>query len=684
MFSVVVICVRFSDLVRMSKIRILKFLSMPGWFLCLGLLILLNYGAIWSRGGYADDFAFLAYSHSQPYWEAVTNWMTTYNSRVGQGLMMPFLLNIAKGEQTVGFHWWILHGIGLVCFIIAVYFFYKILTLLELPLLIRFVALSIFALHPLNVDVLFWPATIVGYVIPFSLFLVATYFYLFLEKTQNAGFLLRILVFMFLLLSILSIEQLLPLMVLVFVIRFLVFSYAKRQLVESLLFTVISFSLFLYLALAGNTAQRVDKFSTISLLSLPDRVVEVVGASVSSYFLYPMKIVLDQFYWVSLLDVVVSPLFWISIFVVIFLIRRMGRGMIEEKIANDKSTVLFAYVSSVLLWLGALSPLMVVSYYLPGRIFYIPLLGFSLLCGVFFYFVWGKISSPLLRGVFLSCLSLGMVLFSMLNMHHQSEFSKYWHMEKKIINTLSENASVIPRAATVSLHNILLEFGPVPSMIDHYTFPSLLHWMFPDKNISGTTTKSLLSSLSFEIEDKKDVYRKELANDNVPLFITQDKVVRLASFEYLPVEGFSESMASSGSLASDQWDKNVLIERLDLNVSQKYNDGSTLEISSLMRIKELDSLLVNVHVFSSEKRRKSPRLQFHVFYRDGTKVPFDMGVDQDSGFIEKEGWLKRDMLVPNLSEVMRVELSLGLRSVSEIWREKVIDVEGKKVRFLVR
>ncbi len=656
------------------------------WFFILCMLVFLNYGAIWSRGGYADDFAFLVYSHSQSYWDAVANWMTTYNSRVGQGLVMPFLLNIAKGEQYVSFNWWIIHGIGLICFVISIHFFSKILILFRLPQPIRYVAIIIFALHPLNVDVLFRPATIVGYVIPFSLFLIAIYLYLSLEKNHNPLRLTRILVFFLLLFAILSIEQLLPLMVIIFFIRFFVLSFTKRQLVESVFFTALSFTVFLYLAIAGNTAPRVEKFSTINLSSLPERAIEVIGASVSSYLLYPLKIVLDQFYWSSLLDIITSPLFWFSIILAIFLMQIISKLKFEQKYEHARQPFLFTGLTGALLWLGALSPLMVVSYYLPGRIFYIPLLGFSLLCGVVFYFVWEKASSPRLRVALLSSLALGIILSSMLNMHHQSEFSRYWNMEQSVIQALSENASAIPQGATVSLHNIPLEFGPVPSLIDDYTFPSLLSWMFPDKDLKGTTTQSLLSSLPTEIEGQKEAYLKNVANDNVVLFLWQDKVIRIINPNYLPIEEFSNFAPNSHHSNPYPWDKQISIERLALDISQKYSNGSALEVSSIMRINELDSLLVNVSVLSGKKRIENSRLQFHVLYRNDTKVPFDMSIGSDSGFIKNEESFHRDMLIPNLSEVSRVVISLGSspdKTDNEL-KKILVNINGNEVDFVLR
>ena len=110
------------------------------------LITLLTSSRIWERGGYADDFAFLDYTLSRSYLEAVSQWSSTFNSRFSQGVLLPGIINMLAGDQPGTFNWILYHGLGVAGILLTLYFFYRLLDVVGVPGRIAGLACLLFAL----------------------------------------------------------------------------------------------------------------------------------------------------------------------------------------------------------------------------------------------------------------------------------------------------------------------------------------------------------------------------------------------------------------------------------------------------------------------------------------------------------------------------------------------------------
>ncbi|MCK4824078.1 hypothetical protein KA005_50460, partial [bacterium] len=368
-----------------------QYAKFQGW--CVVILILstvISYGYFWTRGGYGDDFVFLAYSTSHSYGDAVRHWGDSFNSRISQGVVMPLLMKGLAGSNPEGFHWGIFHGIGIIALFLTVFLMNEILRIFNIPWRVRLIACLFFALHPIKNEAIFWPAAIVGYVLPFLVFLFASRIYLARAKQGDETTTSLIVVFILILFSMFSIEQLVPLFSVLVLIRLLFFKAPRIQIMSNLLGLILLAVIFIIVTSSGSTTDRIEQHPFPGIASLPTQIMSVLSNSSVDVLNYPFRILLDSYYWKELLSVVIGFDFLLVAISLIFLFWLLTHRVSPENCNPNFTPKMLRplFLAGFIIWTITLSPFMVTSYYIPNRALYIPLFGFSIMVAVLYEYIF--------------------------------------------------------------------------------------------------------------------------------------------------------------------------------------------------------------------------------------------------------------------------------------------------------
>jgi hypothetical protein len=644
-----------------------KDLPGTGWQLLLlaGILIALSYGSVTTRGGYADDFAFLAYSSTHSYVDAVLNWSNTFNSRISQGVMMPLLLKGLAGDTPGSINWSVFHAIGLVTFAISVFLLYKIMQLFNLPWQASIVTLLVFSLNPIKNEAVMWPATIVGYIIPLCIFLLATWLFFSDAKHRTEtvpGQLLTGLLFLF---SLFAIEQLFPLFILVIAMRLLFFSFSRQQLIIIITTTVVFTAVYILVTFSGKTTERMDPFLNIDTSSLASHTINVLAGSLTDLLAHTPRILLDSYYRANLIEAGQSPAFILTIFTIaclsFVLYHRVGKT--RHPAAKTEKQLLLLFSAGILVYLATLSPFMVLSYHVAARALYIPSLGIALMSGAGFAYLTLKTRYNWQNILLTGALSILLAMFVLINIFSEKDFARQWTLEQEIIGYVSSVRDSIPDGTELSIFNVPKTYGPSPDFVNRFGFNGIVNWIIPGRNLYGETQNDF--SEVFEIPDNPGAVEELTiypAQGKWLLTWTPAGVVRVTSLKLYNTPDNSNTTVEKPDTTVETHtaapgELYGLVSMPDQGAN--YNDSFSVTASTLIQIPQIDVGLLQIHVAGPGASDSKLRLILHARLMNGLVRPYDTSVSLRYGFHPASGGYSKYFFISELSSVEALRISLS-------------------------
>ncbi|MGY6274873.1 hypothetical protein [Methylomonas sp. MgM2] len=577
-------------------------------------LFIFNYGKFWTRGGYADDFAFLSFISDKTLIEAITQW--SFNSRFTQAILFPLIFKpiflIGPGD----FQWWFIQLLGLICFTIIMFFLNKILLLANIEWPIRFFSLFLFSIYPLKCTTILWPAAIIGYIFPLLFLVLGCFIYLrdANRRIEKQGS--RVIVFTLFLLSAFGIEQLIPIIVLIFTFRCFAFPISKKTLIIDFTGLISILGAFVFLNFYGASRGRVERH-THSDFSILNHSLDTFIESLSLFIKYPLSIVLDQYYRDDLIETAKQASFQASE-LILFILAIYCYFLPKIRYRNNKyySVIL----SGLLIWLAAFSPLMVIDYYLPDRVFLIPLIGMSIAFGATIALIINQ--GRLIKLITIVFLFLTCTLFNLVNNYIQNDFEENWQASSLVIHTLGKHRNEIYDNSTVRIFNLPNAQSPSPKAKNAFSVNGITHWLFPNKHVSGDSLASIDSvfMLPNTIQNTSFPF-------NVPNIRPNDINFIYADEKVLPLKGI---ILISKPIKNHNTVDHILTARVNQIDLKGSVENYRVIVPYYLNIESIDIILVKIIIQSDENRLNKGQLRIHATDDDDLITPYDIRFDNNS------------------------------------------------------
>lgn len=606
------------------------------------LLALLAYGQFWTRGGYADDFTFLAYSARHDYFDAVRLWGETFNSRLAQGVMMPLLHGVAGVNDPLHFNWPLVHGIALAAFLITLWLLDACLRQLRMAWPQRALVVLLFALAPAKDEALLWPATQVGYVIPAMLFLFAAWRELITLRRNDAtlpGLIARHALFAF---TLLAIEQLMPLYVLF--VAFSAYAFRGRLRMTRITIAVIVLAAVAALTLGGKTTERANEFLTVNPASMPLRLLDVLGESLRGFLLPYADMLVGESSLV--LAIVRQPTFLLSALIIVALVTTTLRANVH--VPGTRGAVPRNIGIGLAIWLAALSPFVVLSYYLPNRALYLPSLGMwliaaTLLCAV----CRGPAWSRWLGG---SGTSLLLIYFTVANLYAQQDFTRRWQDTRALAVGLLQLQDPLPQQGELVLVNPARSHGPAPDLHNRFALDGLIRWLLPAHALHGETLRDFSTLFDLPAGDDPAGHWKLSAQPGaLPLLRGGDGLHLMTTLELV--------RSSAGAAQPPTTQLRGVLSTLDM--ASDFGTGVSLHLGRLVHLPAADLALLEVEV-RAPADSKGLRLILHARRDDSQSEALDSSIAARFGFVYKEGSWRRFMPIAHYSELRGLRAGISL------------------------
>lgn len=629
-----------------------------------GILIVLSYGSVTTRGGYADDFAFLAYSSTHTYIDAILGWSSTFNSRISQGVMMPLLLKGLGGDAPGNMHWAAIHVAALLALVISVFLLYRIMQLFLLPWQASIAAILIFSLNPIKSEALMWPATIVGYIIPLCVFLFSTWFFFRNAKHQTetaARLIISALLFVF---CLFAIEQLFPLFILVVAMRLVFFNTSRQQLIYSISGTLLISAIYLLVTFSGKTTERMDPFMDINTTSIISHTMYVLRSSLTDLIGHTPRILIDPYFHSDLIEAGQSVVFMLAILTIaaamVILYRHLNNA--GKPAMHTEKRLLLLFSTGILIYLATLSPFMVLSYYIAARALYIPSLGIALMAGAVFAFLAIRAKHRWQNIVLAGSLAMLMVVFVLVNLFSQNDFSRQWSLEQDIIDYVSSIKEDIPENTELSIFNVPKTYGPSPGFVNRFGFNGIVNWIHPGKSLYGETQNDFSDVLRIpETIGHTNNMKIQAAQERWVLAWTPAGIMRITGLNLSSAPNNETTVAGKAhaeqsGLETTPGDLYGVVSTP--GQSAVYSDGTLVTIKTLIHLPQIDAALLQILVTGEEVNNEQLRLILHARNTDNLVQPYDMKVSLRNGFQPGASGYSKYFLVSDISSIKALHVSL--------------------------
>ena len=490
------------------------------------LVTILNYGAFYDRGPSADDFCHAKKCFTYSYYDEVAdNIQGAPGSRLTISFLYPALFRLFSADSLLNFHWEYFHLIGLLFHIGNVVLIYVILGLFDLPAFMRLLVPLLFSIHPIKSEILLW-CTPIGYAISFFIFLFCTYSYLLLaKKNHKDNIIFSLSIFMVWLIPVFSIEQILPLIPIIMILKCLVFRPKKRTaLIESLYFIVLTvFYIFVtFIAFSGSTANKVHSMGRDQLLYLDlSHALSSIAMLLYRILIPPFAYPYNEYVWNQLLSgtflngINLLTIFAVMLFVSLLLyFARINRNVAKDLVTLGTDHYVRLIAIGLLITLATLSPLLVTGYSFESRTLYIPMLGISIAAVGFGCWAMRLINQVLdkssfkggavvLAVVFNTAIILFVSFSSLTNIAFQGAYAQAWDIKKRFLLTLEENFPSITSGSEAYIFGLPKKIGPAPVFADPWSLSCALKATYPRQELEATAMQPVFSMLSdFDIQNR--------------------------------------------------------------------------------------------------------------------------------------------------------------------------------------
>ncbi|MEM7254007.1 MAG: hypothetical protein AAF493_21520 [Pseudomonadota bacterium] len=622
----------------------------------LGLAMLTSYGSVWSRGGYADDFVFVAHVLSEGVWETILEWHRQFNSRLTQGVIIPSLIGLFAGKHPLDFNWSAYHAIGVLCLLLTSAGLYRLMRQFQCPLWIAGVGTVVFALNPIKTSAAFWPATIVGYLIPAAVTVwIASWHLSRVQRDRESGWVL-VLVVAGLLVAALSLEQFFLLGLIWFAVRYAFSTKSHGSLIRSVVATVIYVVGFVAGTALGSTGERAARFASIEMQELPVRALSVITDSTLALFGYAPRILLDDYFRVGVVQAVMQFEFVLggaaAVGVAVVIAGQRG-GSQETPIS---ALGLWLVVVGAVIWGATLSIFTLLDYGMPDRVFFVPSLGVALLIAGMFAVVDGGCRSRAVTTGSIAMLGIALVFFVLVNQFDQTRAARQWAIQEDVIRAVADEGGELPSASRMTLFNLPATFGPVPGMRDRFSLGGIVDWTYPARRLRASTLTDL--SEIFALSDPKPLERLDKRTNDVVLLWTHKGVRR--------VEQITNATVSSGP--TGQSTTRIALEEFIPSGGARYRDQVPLHLTvvRVLHSKAFNFAIISLQISGAPERLRGKKLIVHAHVQAGGIRPQDLTISKANGFVSTANGFAKTLLLDGVSSVSTVSFSLSGTQLDEV------------------
>ncbi len=612
--------------------------------LTLVLLVVFAWGAVDTRGAYADDFVFLAYSARLDWLQSVTDWIDTFNSRLGQALIFPSLLKTFATPDPAAFHWTGLHTLGIVTTAASIVLLDVLLARGGVGLAARLLALGPFAVNPLLAEALLWPATLAGYVFPSFFFLLGTWLYL----ARRSAPLARALAFLLLAIAVLGIEQLAPLFVLLIAWGLWTHWRAQGRLAAfDATALLLVLGAFVASAVLGKTADRVESFASLTLPEIPARSLGVLTDAGNDLLTHWARLLADPLIRADLADTLTLPAIGMGIALATAWAWLLARATAST--ADDTRHPARTVLAGLILFAAALTPFMVVNYYVPPRSLYIPGVGLAIALAIPLAGGLRRLSFAA-RAPLIGAGAIALLALLAGTRHAQQDFARQWRDEHALLTALA----AAERDATTGSEFVVLGYpdgtGPSPGLRNRFAVNGMVQWLHPGRGFSGDALRDLTEVFGLP-EDPADLAGRY--------------TTRATDRAIVWIDGAAKAIDTLMIDAPVMDTPTTLHARAESPGLVARHGALTLEVPVLLRIAGSDTGVLVVRLRAEGLAEGQARVRLAIMDDAGHRHVHDSTVATRFGFRKMADGYQRSVFIPALSQVRTISVALALAGLPD-------------------
>lgn len=607
------------------------------WFALILLAGLLSVVGMHARGAYADDFLFLHYLSTRSIVEAFTEWH--FNSRWTQALLIPLLYQPALAAQGLG-GWWPIHGLALLSLLAIAIAVERSLALTGFSIRSRALLLGIFLIHPGKAQAVFWAATIIGYVLPAAWVALAFWYHLHIAAKGRESALRLLPILLAYSSACLSLEQFVPYCTLLIALRLVAFRGSRGAWLRNASLLAGVAAIFLGATIAGSTGHRLAHHGGMGFDSVLGTVLEILWGTLETTIIGTLRVWLDPDLRDLLLPALTS---WVTVvgvgaFVAAFAFIPTARA--EER--NSHRLVLVG----LMLWWAPLSPLLVIDYYVPERVFFLSLIGLGMLGVCFLEQLLDRLSSKTLQ---LACVALLAVPLLVASRVRDAQFVQQWDYTRTLMKSIANTGPTVDDPMLV-VAGFPRAIDPVPDVLYGRILDGLAATALQTPKASGRADPDLEFSIPelCTAPTGKTLLRTPRPGHHLWLW-GHSGLIEVRALNFGNPAPAPEQAPGTSSLAA--WHAR--------DFHQIYNDGVSLSVPGVIRLPESDTLILCVSMDLASVSERGLRLSVHAVTKTVGRRVYDRDLTEKDDMFRHQGanW-HRAFLVKDASQL--AELSVRL------------------------
>lgn len=612
--------------------------------------VALLYGDISQRGGYADDFVFLRFAQPESLAQAITAWES--NSRWSQKLLVPTVMRLIADPETGRVAWWWVHLASVLALASVAVLLVLVLHQLGFPTAMAAIAALLFAVHPIKDQAVMWPAAVYGYTLPLAAMLIASYWFLRATDRQALSPFAISGILVLSVYSVLSIEQMAPLLILALVVGCWKRRDNRRAVLAGLGIAAASASGVIASLFSGGSADRIARFDSVPFIMLPDRILVIGKAALEALVFAPLRLVFDPYYHGAAIDAALSWRFLGVTGAVTAAIALISRSPHRDSyaLAESKSTA-WKLVAATAFIAVPVTPLILVNYYLPDRVFFFPALGFSVFISVLLVHWPLSARTPLRRIGGQVITGAGLLVCALGVLVHGNAFARYWEQQQVFVAAFEQSEILSSTPEHVYLINFPRTFEPVPSFINDFSFQGIVNWLAPTpvNTLQAHAVDDPLAGFSDVASGAGGQHSIVAKENSVNLFWIDG---RLYHVDRLILDGGNAPRSTQARALHAE------IYKLDAAISG--NAGNMLATSALLRLPSLDAGILKMRIRVTAPVVRPVRLVIHVVGLNGVIVPHDRWIRPVAfAAATAVGEIPISAFFPRLSAIKEIRLSMS-------------------------
>jgi len=630
------------------------------------LAFLACHGMVWLRGGYADDFYFIAHVSERTYLDAVID--SPVFSRWGQAIILPAIYGLVSGVHGDQSYWWIAHAIGVCAFVAALFFIDKAARELRFTYGARLIALTLFALHPLKLQAILWPATIVGYTIPLAALALAAF--LSIRMTQREHDLLSSILLACLLLYVsLSLEQYFIVVLAGLFVWMLLNIWQRRPpwLPMSLgLIVVAGFVSATFLA--GSTNERLAGHP-ITVHGLVEHLTTVVPRVFQEEIVHSARYLIDPYWWNTLHSLVLSPQFVIVLVILgavsLALFMSWSRGK-DPIAATPMRWIVALSLLFASLWLASWIPFILLDYYIPLRVHLLPLLFFLLIVGLWADWIARQWLSNRVNNVLVIIFFLSTSVMATAALVCETDFRDNWQRTQRIAEHVQ---SIEPGDNRfITLIGLPRQLGPAPGFANGFSFPWMLQRIRGSETPTGSTTAELINLFPGLRQPTTDV---ALAAET-RIWLWSEALGDLLELDAIEVE-------KQLNCTPAQSERGAAFARLPVELELNDSRGHKLWLEAILHHETANLAILVIRIDRAAGEMLPSTLTVHAVNQKTITVPYDASLDAKQ-WDETQMW--KSVVVHRFDSLNKLLIGLDGRESEAIEQRleiKACDTESSHV-----